>query len=542
MSNKYDKVIPETPSTATTDISYDQVTFDAEGRFSTPAYMPSNSADGLHTAESSSTEPLAPQATHPLRRRIMSLELPVFLLFLGLMISGPVMLNQELYQTCVAVFHYNESDCEPLRGIIPKTDEAQIIEKSLQPYVAKITMTSSILNNVWPGILVLFVGPWSDKFGRRPVLVVSFTAMFLGHIITTVLVSFSKALTLNPWFYLLGSIPSTVVGGGCSLMTVVFCYISDVSDMENKAKRMFYIDMVMGLGVVLGNIISSYLLRLTNTTIVCATAATLVFIALLYILFFIEESLDVEETTFTHKAKHFFDVRLIKDLVKTCVTRRPNYGRAIIGCTISILIVLNFAMSGELGVFYLFLRNKFNVTLQQFTYYNAAGITIKMIGCAVAFGVFRNLFKISFSAIAMLGLFGCILDSLTRALAQQFWQMYMASSFGLMSGITGPMLQSIVSLAVPSNEIGKIYSLASCLQTLSPLASAPLYTLVYNSTLNFYPGLYNFISTGLNVECFCVMILIYIFERRVSKRTNKTEVEKGDTVETHTENTITQKT
>lgn len=54
----------------------------------------------------------------------------------------------------------------------------------------------------------------------------------------------------------------------------------------------------------------------------------------------------------------------------------------------------------------------------------------------------------------MMGLFGCILDSLTRALAQQFWQMYIASSLGLMSGITGPMLQSIVSLAVPSNEIG----------------------------------------------------------------------------------------
>nr|XP_036219263.1 proton-coupled folate transporter-like [Bactrocera oleae] len=533
MAKKDDRATPETPSSVSTDMSFDQNTSDTEDRYRTPTYMPTTSTDGLRAGEFTSTDPLTPQMRHMPRRRIMSLELPVFLMFLATLLSGVVMLNQELYQTCVAVFHYNESDCEPLRGIIPKTKEAQIIEKSLQPYVAKITMTSSILSNVWPGILVLFVGPWSDKFGRRPVLLVTFTALFLGQVITTILVSFSKELSLNPWFYLLASIPSTLVGGGCSMITIVFCYISDVSDIENKAKRMFYVDMAMGLGVVLGNICSSYLLRLTNTTIVCAISATLVFIALMYILFFIAESLEVEETTFAYKAKHFFDVRLIKDLVKTCATRRPNYGRAIIGCTISILIVSNFALTGELGVFYLFLRNKFNVTLQQFTYYNAVGITIKMVGCAVAFGVFRNLLKISFSAIAMIGLFGCILDTLTRGLAQQFWQMYMAAALGLMSGITGPMLQSIVSLAVPPNEIGKIYSLASCLQTLSPLVSAPLYTLVYNSTLNFYPGLYNFISTGLYVECLCVMVLIYIFERRVKNE---------ETERPATDSTTTQKT
>ncbi|XP_050327095.1 proton-coupled folate transporter-like [Bactrocera neohumeralis] len=501
-------------------ISFEQLRFDTEGNCLPPAYMPTtNPNEREHTEEGSSAkDPLKPGSKSKVRRRILFLELPVFLIFLSIILSDSVMLNQELYQTCVAVYHYNETDCEPLRGIIPKTDEAKIIEKSIQPYVAKIAMTSSILYNVWPGVLVLFVGPWSDKFGRRPVLLATFTAAFLGQLITTILVSFSQVLSLNPWFYLLASIPSTLVGGGSAMLTIVFCYISDVTDMENKAKRMFYINMSMGLGVVMGNIGSSYLLRLTNTTIVCATSAALVFIALMYVLFFIGESLDVEETSFAYKAKHFFDVRLIKDLVKTCAIRRPNYGRAIIACTISILIVSNFAFTGELGVFYLFLRNKFNTTLQEFTYYNAVDITIKMVGCGIAFGLFRNFLKISFSAIAMMGLFGCILDSLIRGLAQQFWQMYMAASFGLMAGITGPMLQSIVSLAVSPNEIGKIYSVASCLQTFSPLLSAPLYTFVYNGTLDFYPGFYNFISTGLYVECFCVMILIYIFERRVKNR------------------------
>ncbi|XP_017489356.1 PREDICTED: proton-coupled folate transporter-like [Rhagoletis zephyria] len=509
------------------EMSFEPVTFDEEGNIAAPVYLPTTTSEKGLPDGCSPEEPLSPQSKRSRRRRIMSLELPVFLLLLGIMLTGPVMLNQELYQTCVAVYHYNESDCEPLRGIIPKTEEAKIIENHLQPYVAKITMTNSILHNVWPGILVLFVGPWSDKFGRRPVLLMAFTASFIGHVITTILVSISKLVSLNPWLYLIGSIPSTLAGGGSTVMTIVICYVSDVADMENKAKRMFYVDLAMGTGLVFGNVLSSYLLRLTGVTMVCVTSALLILIGLLYVFFFIGESLDVEKTSFSHKAKRFFDILLIKDLVKTCVARRPNYGRAIIGCTISILMVSSFVHHGEHGVFYLFLRNKFNVTLQQYTYFNATQITIKMVGCSIAVTVLRKIFKIPFGIIALMGLAGHMLECLTRALAQSFWQMYVASSFGILSGITTPMLQAIISLAVPSNEIGKVYSLAACLQTLSPLIAAPLYTFVYSHTLQTFPSFFNFISSGLYGECFVVMIVISIFERRVANRPSQAEEEKG---------------
>ncbi|XP_011182947.2 proton-coupled folate transporter [Zeugodacus cucurbitae] len=540
MTEEKERSILDTPEGI--GLSFEQLTFDTEGNCLPPAYLPTTPPNEKHHDEEPTAEdPLNPDSKPKVRRRVMFLELPVFLMFVALMLGSSVMLNQELYQTCVAVYNYSETECEPLRGIIPKTPEAKLIENRLQPYVARITMTNSIIHNVWPGLLVLFVGPWSDKFGRRPILLATFGAYFVGYTISAILVFFSKALSLNPWFYLLGGLPSTIVGGNCTMMTIVFCYVSDVSDVSSKAKRMFYIDMVMGVGVVTGNILSSYLLRYTNVATVCATCATLVFIALMYIIIFIGESLDVKKTTLSHKTKHFFDMGLIKDLVKTCVAKRPNYGRAIIACTISILMVSNFVVHGEYGVFYLFLRTKFNVTLQQYTYYNATVIAIKMAGCALAFALFRKLFKLPFAAIAMMGLFGCILDHLCRALAQSFWQMYMASFFGLMSGITGPMLQAIVALAVPSSELGKVYSLASCFKTLSPLFAAPLYTYVYNRTLTFYPGFFNFISTGLFVECFLVMIMVNIYERRVAGRKAKADAENGDSEKAQTEKPQTEK-
>lgn len=51
----------------------------------------------------------------------------------------------------------------------------QKIEGEVQEYASTITMVSSILEATVPAIVSLFLGPWSDKFGRRPILLSTFT-------------------------------------------------------------------------------------------------------------------------------------------------------------------------------------------------------------------------------------------------------------------------------------------------------------------------------------------------------------------------------
>uniref|UniRef100_A0A0K8UX01 Uncharacterized protein n=1 Tax=Bactrocera latifrons TaxID=174628 RepID=A0A0K8UX01_BACLA len=108
-------------------LSFEQLTLDTDGNYLPPAYMPTNSPNEKeHRDEPTAEDPLKPESKPKVRRRILTLEFPVFLIFLSILLTGPVMLNQELYQTCVAVYHYNETECEPLRGIIPKTEEAKV--------------------------------------------------------------------------------------------------------------------------------------------------------------------------------------------------------------------------------------------------------------------------------------------------------------------------------------------------------------------------------------------------------------------------------
>ncbi|XP_014095871.3 probable peptidoglycan muropeptide transporter SLC46 [Bactrocera oleae] len=455
------------------------------------------------------------------KKKFTVIEPAVFLVYIATALASAVLQNQELYQACVAVYEYDEELCEPMLGVIPKNATSQAIETQVQPYVANIIMTSSLINSVLPAFLSLFIGPWSDKFGRRPILVVTFTAALLGHVITAILAGISMSTPINPWVYVISYIPLALTGGTCSLIAMVFCLVSDVSDEGGRARRMFLVEGALGIGTLVGNLIASYILAATGTIGVFVIAASMDLVAVLYIIIFITESLHVKHERTKSHVREFFKFDLIKDLVKSCLKRRPHFDRGIIWCIMFALISTTFVQQGEANVLYLFLRNKFNFTLQQFTTFTAVGIGIKMIGCGIILVLLRVLFRAPLTVVAILGLLGSFADSLIRALAEKFWEMYIAAVAGFMGGINSPMLQAVLAGLVDRTEIGKVYAVISSLQTLSPLASAPVYTGIYNSTLVSYPGAFYFLSSALYFANFLLITTIYLMQRKSSARATR---------------------
>ncbi|XP_018790448.1 PREDICTED: proton-coupled folate transporter-like isoform X1 [Bactrocera latifrons] len=452
------------------------------------------------------------------KRQFTLIEPALFLNYIATAMAGAVLQNQELYQTCVAVFDYDKELCEPMLGVIPKNASSQAIETQVQPYVARIIMASSLINSVLPAFLSLFIGAWSDKFGRRPIFVVTYAAAFLGHLITSILAGISMATPINPWVYIISHIPLALTGGTCALIAMAFCLVSDVSDEGSRARRLFLVEGTMAIGMLVGNLIASSILAATGTIGVFVIAASMDLVAFLYIAIFITESLNIKlERTKSH-VREFFKFDLIKDLVKTCLKRRPHYDRCIIWCIMFALISTTFVQQGEANVLYLFLRNKFNLTLQEFTTFTAIGIGIKMIGCAIILLLLFVVFSVPLTVVAILGFLGSFADSLIRALAEKFWQMYVAAFAGFMGGINSPMLQAVLAGLVDRTEIGKVYAVITSLQTLSPLASAPVYTGIYNATLVSSPGAFYFLSAGIYVASFLLITISYIMQRKSSNR------------------------
>uniref|UniRef100_A0A1B0B241 Major facilitator superfamily (MFS) profile domain-containing protein n=1 Tax=Glossina palpalis gambiensis TaxID=67801 RepID=A0A1B0B241_9MUSC len=446
------------------------------------------------------------------RNKLFILEPAVFLVFLAFNLSGAVFQNILLYQTCVYVYKYNISDCQPLLGVQRESAEVQHIETQIQPYVVRILMAISLLESIIPAIVSLFIGPWSDKYGRRPILLTTF------------------------------SVPSVMSGGTCALITGIYCYISDVAKAKSRALRMVLNEASLCAGMMIGNVLTGYIYEATNAFTVFSISSTLLFLALLYVYAFVVESLKPEQimTAGNSKIREFFRLDLVKDLVQTCTKRRPNYDRIIIWLTMMALTLALFVMAGDDNVSYLFVRNQFQWTLKDYTVFNATRIIVQIMGSIIGmyflrkasftelengfslyfnfyFSFYVKMFQFSIVGMTLISLASCVFESTVRATAIYWWELYLGLTLGLMRGVMGPMSRAILSHVAPATEVGKIYALTTSLESLSPLISSPLYTIVYNATLSFYPGAFNFLSAGLYLLCYTFIAIIYGIQKSMGE-------------------------
>uniref|UniRef100_A0A182PGG7 Major facilitator superfamily (MFS) profile domain-containing protein n=1 Tax=Anopheles epiroticus TaxID=199890 RepID=A0A182PGG7_9DIPT len=444
--------------------------------------------------------------------RYLILEPAVLLIFFAWNVSSAVFANQIVYQTCTAAFGKNESLCDQL-GTENETEEVQQLEKAVQPYSANILMAKSLVESIIPALGSMFIGPWSDRYGRKPVIVSCFTGSFLTYSIVALISFLSMYYTINPWYYVLASIATALSGGTCALITGVFCYIADVTEEKNRATKMAIVEAAVFTGLLAGTLSSSFILRWTNGTTVFTIAACSVLFGLLYIIFYIEESIKPNELSVgNNRARELFRLDLVSELMQTCFKRRPNYDRLIIWLVILALAANIFAMDGSQTVFLLFLRERFEWTVKDYSYYDATAIVFMIVGNTAGLYVLRKLFNPSVTVLAALGYCCYAINSSVQALASEPWHLYMGTALCFMKGIAGPMSRAVISNTAPANDIGKIFSLTTSIESITPLFSAPLYTFVYKSTLSWYPGAFNLITATVYFTCACLMIFAKIFQ------------------------------
>lgn len=66
----------------------------------------------------------------------------------------------------------------------------------------------------------------------------------------------------------------------------------------------------------------------------------------------------------------------------------------------------------------------------------------------------------------------------------------------MLNGTSFIAMRSIMSKLVPADELGKINSLFGVSEALMPLVYGPMYSIVYNMTINVLPGSF-FIMGGI---------------------------------------------
>lgn len=312
------------------------------------------------------------------------------------------------------------------------------------------------------------MGNLSDRFGRRPVILISLLGFCVDYIIL--------ALAHNYELLFAGRILAGITGAS---FTAASAYIADISTDENRAKNFGLIGAAFGLGFVLGPALGG-LLAGWGLRAPFYAAAVLCFVNFLYGYFVLPESLKPEN-------RRPFEWKKANPVGSLMFLR--NY--PTIACLVIGFVCIYLAAHAVQSNWNYFTMYVFDWTEKQ------VGFSLAIVGVlvgAVQGGLIRFVNpRLGDEKSAYAGLLLYAIGLTLFAFATKSWMMYLFLVPYCLGGIAGPALQSIITKHVPKNEQGllqgSLTSLMSLTSIFGPLIMTRLfyYATLKESTIHF-PG------------------------------------------------------
>jgi len=144
--------------------------------------------------------------------------------------------------------------------------------------IASFSAMQFIFSPIW--------GRLSDRYGRRPILLISTAGAALSYVVFAIGCGFENH-SVALWVLLVSRVFAGACGGN---ITVAQAYIADITPPENRSKRMGLIGMAFGLGFIFGPAISGVALKFGGATAPGWAAAALCALNFILAYFILAES------------------------------------------------------------------------------------------------------------------------------------------------------------------------------------------------------------------------------------------------------------
>lgn len=325
---------------------------------------------------------------------------------------------------------------------------------------------SSAAGGVWNGVLVALwalmqfvaspvIGSLSDRYGRRPVLLLSVAGMAVDWLL--------MALAPNLWWLAVGR----MIGGiTSSSFTTVYAYMADVTEPEKRAKAFGLVGAAFSGGFMIGPALGGILGAISPRT-PFYVAAAMSALAFLYGWFVVPESLKPENRmAFSwSRANPFGALELLRSHRSLLSLATLNFLLYFAHHMFSAVFVLYSAARHGFGALQVGLLLAFVGLLDMLVQGLLTGPVVKRFGD-------RNTMIFGLTAgavgIAAMGLAPTALLFVLAMLPNALW------------GLAMPTLQSLMTKRVAENEQGQLQGANNCLASIAGFVSPPFFGVVYS--------------------------------------------------------------
>lgn len=367
----------------------------------------------------------------------------------------------------------------------------------VQPYTSnpgEQAIVVTLLTSVY-AVCVFFAAPGlgalSDKYGRRPVLLVCLLGSTIGYLIFGI----GGAL----WILFSGRIIDGITGGTIS---TIFAYFADIIPPEQRTKYFGWISATVGVGTVIGPTLGGLLAKF-GYSVPLYFGAIITLLNVVYGFFFMPESLDKN-----NRLKEITFVRLNPFTQLASILSMKNLQKLFVSAFL--LWIPNGSLQAVFSQF----------TIDTFSWKPALiGLMFSIMGfqdiISQGFIMPKLLIKFSDKKIAILGMASEIIGYSLIALSAlfSFYPLFIAGMFifGFGDSIFGPSFNGMLSKSVDSSEQGRIQGGSQSIQALAKMIGPIIGGQIY-------------VSLGHAAPAFMGMILIAVAIPVLYKRTYNNSV------------------
>jgi DHA1 family tetracycline resistance protein-like MFS transporter len=298
------------------------------------------------------------------------------------------------------------------------------------------------------------IGNLSDRFGRRPVLILALVALGIDYMIT----GFAPTIA---WLFV-GRLLSGAAGGTYS---TVNAYVADISPPEKRAANFGLIGAAFGLGFIIGPLLGGVLGQF-GPRVPFFVAGGLAFANALYGYFVLAESLPKENR------RPFALARANPVGAVVALSRFP-----LLIALFAVFVLIQFAHDANPAVWTYYVMAKFHWNTLQVAYSLVAVGALGVIVSAALTGYI----------VAWIGETAAIYVGLTLgaagfagiALASEGWMVYAWMPLMMFMALASPALSAIASQHVGPDEQGELQGALASLGSLSSLLAIPLMSYLF---------------------------------------------------------------
>ncbi|ODT78762.1 TCR/Tet family MFS transporter [Devosia sp.] len=313
------------------------------------------------------------------------------------------------------------------------------------------------------------LGNLSDRFGRRPVLLLS----LLGLTFDYVMMSIAPFV----WYLFIGRIIAGIAGAALATATA---YMADITPPHKRTHRFGLIGAAFGLGFIIGPVVGGELGEI-GPRVPFYAAAALAFANFLFGLLVLPESLP-------KSSRRKFDIRRANPFGAVMALRK--YPSVL--WLLAVLFFFQLAAQALPTVFSYFTVEVFNFSTSNI------GRTLGAFGLGFAISQAMLVAPLSRRlgepAVAMIGLLAAIAAFAGVAFSSEVYMLYLFIMVGTVSGLAPPAINGVLSRQVPDNGQGELQgavNAASSLATIiGPLAATQIFS-YYTTTpgaADYFPG------------------------------------------------------